>query len=133
MSNWKKHAEVTSVQCNRTQDGRLRSVKVRAEYFEFEVDKEGETINHRKGENIRFRFKPGNNDRYLVLEGWKDASDTSGWVNTRVLRCLPAARAAAEAVPDVEVVESVQDLLELELDQGANALAEARNREHPET
>lgn len=127
-NDYRKHAEVLSVQCNRTQRGRLRSVKVRVEYFEYQSDPEGESVNHRNGENIRFRFKPSS-ERYFVLESWKDASDNSGWVNSRVLRCLPAAVAAAEAVPDVEAVESVDEQFALEMDLGRQAFQNAQEEQ----
>lgn len=113
-------AEVLSVQCSRTQRGELRSIKVKVEYYEVQVDQTQDGATHRNGENIRIRFEPSGRG-YAALEGWKDASDHSGWVLPRVLRCLRAAEDAVTNVPDIEAVEDSAELFDLHLEAGEEA------------
>ena len=118
--DYERHVEVVSVQCNRTQDGELQTVKTKVEYFEHSYDEYGEATDFQNGQSIRVRWR-NDGTGTMLLDGWKDASDTSGWVSPAVLRCLPASALAVEKVPDVHVVMDEGDELAAELDIGYEA------------
>lgn len=120
MSGYERHVEVTSVTCSRNSDGELQSAKASVEYFEMKEPEGGGEPDFQNGESIRFKWKPDSHGE-LLLHGWKDASDHSGWVSPAVLRCLPAATAAVQNIPGVEVVEDVHDAIKAEIDIGIDA------------
>lgn len=120
MVDYEPNVEVFGVTCNRDSDGELQSAKVYVEYFEVHEPEDGGEPDFKSGESIRFEYEA---DGYgeLFLNGWKDASESSGWVSPTVLRCLPAATAAVGNIPDVEEVEDVHDSIESEIDIGIDA------------
>jgi len=119
------HANCT---VNRDQDGSLRYIVVRAEYFLEDVDADEHDENKfTDGVNAKFRFDVAQRESgtEAVLDSVKGISDgaASGYeTNLMFLRALPVAEDAVSNVPGVDEVGSSEGYIMEQLDHGRTAI-----------
>jgi len=111
---------------NRDQDGSIRYVVVRAEYFLEDVDEhENSDKKYTKGVSAKFKFTMNGTGTIAVLDSVKDIGDgaSSGYeTSLQFLKVLPVAEDAVMNVPGIEDVESAEEFIMYQIDKGRSAV-----------
>lgn len=113
---------------NRDQDGTLRYIVVRAEYFLEDVDADEHDENkYTGGLSAKFRFDVSEteNGTIATLDSVKDIEDggSSGYdTSLRFMRAVPVAEDAVMNVPGIDEVNNTEGYIMSELDEGRTAI-----------
>lgn len=123
MSEWESETHATTTVA-RNQNGNIRYIKCRAEYFEYLETEEGLEDEYEEGVSARFKFDVVDG-RIAVLDGVKDIDDDSpnGYeTSLDFVRAVPVAEKGVSNVPGIEEVHSTAEHIEQELDRGSTAI-----------
>jgi hypothetical protein len=123
MSDWESETHATTTVA-RTEEGKIRYIKCRAEYFEVKETDDDLEDEYAEGVNAKFKFDVVDGS-VAVLDGVKDiADDAPNGYDTSLdfLRAVPVAEEAVSNVPGIKEVHSTSEYIEQELDRGATAL-----------
>jgi hypothetical protein len=134
MSEWESETHATTTVA-RNENGTIRYVKCRAEYFEHKKEEvehtseDGETItdveeHFEEGVNAKFKFDVVDGS-IAYLTGVKDIEDdpATGYDNClEFVRVVPVAEQAVSNVPGIEEVHSTKEHILSELDRGSTAI-----------
>lgn len=113
---------------NRDQDGSIRYIVVRAEYYLEDVDAhENDENKFTDGVNAKFRFDVSETESGLLatLDSVEDIGDgaSSGYdTSLQFMKAIPVAEDAVLNVPGVDEVDSTEGYIMSELDSGRNAV-----------
>lgn len=126
MTDYKRrsHANVT---VNRDQDGTLRTLKCRAEYYVEDVDKhENDSDRYLDGVSAKFKFVVSGDVADLTdIKDIEDDPSTGYDSNFGFIQAIPIAEDAVMNVPEIEEVNSTEGHIMQLFDNGRTAVPEA--------